>query len=193
MEKNFYSSQEPPALSRGQTRTGPGGGWLPVFSRAPSLIEEGARRTRRGPGGGGPPPSVSLRTPNLIHKEEDEKGALSLMEEDRTRRGPGGRGGYDPPAPRMMRGPGGCGPPLSSRGQDKLVEECARRRRATSLIKEGPGGRGSRMGPGGGEPQTPREHPASPRRRKMKRGQVWHLIHCRLAQLLVGPWKKISN
>ena len=137
VEKNFYSSQEPPALSRGQTRTGPGGGWLPVFSRAPSLIEEGARRTRRGPGGGGPPPSVSLRTPNLIHKEEDEKGALSLMEEDRTRRGPGGRGGYDPPAPRMMRGPGGRGPPLSSRGQDKEVEEGARRRRAPSLIEEG--------------------------------------------------------
>ena len=89
VEKNFYSSQEPPALSRGQTRTGPGGGWLPVFSRAPSLIEEGARRTRRGPGGGGPPPSVSLRAPSLIHEEEDEKGAsrtraLSLMEKNRT-------------------------------------------------------------------------------------------------------------
>ena len=148
VEKNFYSSQEPPALSRGQTRTGPGGGWLPVFSRAPSLIEEGARRTRRGPGGGGPPPSVSLRTPSLNHEEEDEKGAsrtraLSLMEKNRTRRGPGGRGGYDPQASlrrRMMRGPGGRGPPLSSRGQDKEVEEGARRRRAPATrTRRGPG------------------------------------------------------
>ena len=95
------------------------------------------------------------------------------MEENRTGRGPGERGGYDPPASsrrRMRRGPGGRGPPLSSRGQDKKVEEGAKRRRAPSLIKEG--ARRTRRGPGGGEPQTPREPQASPRRRKMKRGQV---------------------
>ena len=66
--------------------------------------------------------------------------APSLMEENRTGRGPGRRGGYDPPASsrrRMRRGPGGRGPLLSSRGQDKKVEEGAKRRRAPCLIKEG--------------------------------------------------------
>ena len=68
-------------------------------------------------------------------------------------------------------------------------EEGARRRRAPSLVEEG--ARRTRRGPGGGRPQTPREPPASPRTRKMKRGYVWHLILCRLAQLSVGPCKKI--
>ena len=36
----------------------------------------------------------------------------------------------------MRRGPGGRGPLLSSRGQDKKVEEGAKRRRAPCLIKE---------------------------------------------------------
>ena len=127
---------------------------------------------------------VSSRAPSLIDEEEDDKGANrtrapSLMEEDRMRRGPGGRGGYDPPAARMMRGPGGRGPTLSSRGQEKEVEEGARWRRAPSLIEEG--ARRTRRQPGGGGP------PNSPRRRKVKRGKFGI---CRLAQLSVGPQKK---
>ena len=43
----------------------------------------------------------------------------------------------------MRRGPGGRGPPLSSTGQDKKVEEVAKRRRAPSLIKEGARRRGA--------------------------------------------------
>ena len=78
----------------------------------------------------------------------------------------------------MRRGPGGHGPQLSSRGQVKEVEEGARRRRAPSLNEEG--ARRMRRGP-----QTPQEPTASP-----KRGQVWHLILCRLTQLLIGMRKK---
>ena len=145
-EKICTLLRSPRPYQGGGTRMGPGGGGLPVSSRAPSLIEEGARRTRRGPGGGGPPPSISSRALSLIDEDEDEKGASrtrapSLMEEDRTRRGPGGCRGYDPPAPlrrRMRRGTGGRGPPLSSRGQDKEVEEGARRRRTPASSWRGP-------------------------------------------------------
>ena len=56
----------------------------------------------------------------------------------------------------MSRGPGGHGPPLSSRGKVKEVEEGARRRRAPSLMEEGsrrtrgePGGQGEDQEEGG--------------------------------------------
>ena len=64
-------------------------------------------------------------------------------------------------------------------------EEVARRRRAPSLPRRGQGGQGEGQVEGG--PRLLESPPASPRRRNMKRGYVWHLILCRLAQLSVGP------
>ena len=130
------------------------------FSIAPSLIkgkdEEGARR-RKDPsllkspkshrGGGqeeeGPHPQI-LESPQpqrqgrrLVGGQYDESPQPHGGEQDGKR--PGRRGGYDPLASsrsRMERGPGGRGPLLSSKGQDKKVEEGAKRRRAPCLIKE---------------------------------------------------------
>ena len=78
-------------------------------------------------------------------------------------------------------------------GSDLQTQKVARYDPEEGGHKDEERARRTGRGPVGGGPQTPREPPASPRRRKMKRGQVWHLTLCRLAQLLVGPWKKISN
>ena len=161
-QKNFYSSQWPPALSRGWTRTGPRGGGLPVSSIATSIIKEGAKRTRRGPGGGGPHLQYPLEPPASSTRRKTRRGPVGREPQATWRTGrEGGRRSRRLRSPNLIEEEEKEGarrawaPPLikrtGQRGQGGCQEEESPQpyRGGGQGEEEGPGGRGEGQEEGG--------------------------------------------